>query len=405
MSGRTLHEAIVHVDSDLRVSGTPTDFQVSLDRPLNHVRKVKVLNVQIPNTIKPFTNLAVRFSIDEELFEHKTLHPRGFFDGSADNIRRSSGNVTAGFGIVGTVTPIIAYLTGNFNQDSHFADLAKSLLLALNTKSATVASLRTNVIFPIAPLLQAHYFLGSVSANSTTYNAGGELTQPIEQRYLLRTLQAGGVVYATANAFTPKFAVGIDRNGKTVIYSNCVIRLRPIDYGTVAAGTLEAATAAEGIKTQTAAQSLMANMGFDIKVNDPGVHEFTPIDRKGTGTTTFFSYQGDVVDGFVYPYKLTSEFPAEFATKRYVYIASPTFALHTQETAISHPSHQILCKVPLGDYGTIPNLDQDHFTTHPVNMQALTTIAVRILGPDGLEPDVQDISTINFSLKLWYFGR
>ena len=425
MSGKAKHlrparyQATIHVDSDFSVDpDNPTRFEVKLDHALHGVRIIKLHDVTIPMTSPPIDPAqAVQFTVDEERFT-RAQHPRfnfipgvkGVDDGEATS--RGEGWVPGGSTVdtTSTSTPINFSIGGNFNIDDHYRELGDAFQRALYDHDSAVdpapvptSNIYTNVsaLDPTIGVSLVNYWK-KTDISTGLGNQHQELTYPLEQFSSSATFPDTTV--AAIDTFIPRVVVRINRDHKTEIYTNFILRLRPLRYGNPA----EALTQFPGLgAAEDGVGSLIQLMGFDITKQDPGVHEFLPIDRTvpGAAARTYFWTSGVTINGIAYPYRLTSEFPAEFQTERYLFVTAPTIDLNTLESNQNISSHNILARVPLTNYGTVPTFNPTMFHEHVVNINTLDALVIELKSPDGSTPNLQDVKGVSLTLRIWYDGQ
>ena len=374
----SIYQSVFHLDSDFSIDQDPSRFELKLDRTLHNVRIIKVHDLTFPQMVAPFQNQIIRFTADEESYARPT-HPRVAFSEVAK--------------VAGTnLSPISATLTGNFSEPSHYTDIAYEMLRALHREP--VDAIRDFVANPTAANLATHHWSLADPTSVVDPDQHNNAVENAVNVFHNSSVNSVEPLVSTAGqqaqlpAFVPRIFIQINREGKTEIYSNFILRLRPIAY--------------DG-NPAVADTNLMNIMGFDIKQNDPGTHDFLPIIRR-LGDQTF-GMKGFVFMGQIYPYRLTSDFPAEFQSKRYFYITTPALQLNTQDSSPDNPSHNVLCKIPITNYGTISSFTSEVFHEHHVDINALDSVLIEVKNPDGTTPDLQDVKGLSLSLRIWYDGQ
>ncbi len=383
MSGRrrqlrpSIYQNTFHLDSDFATDENPARFELKLERTLHNIRIMRVHDVTFPQMISPFEDRVIRFTADEETYDKDLgVHPRT----QLTDATRSAGT---------DLSPITATLSGNFSDPSHYDDIAYEMLRALHRN--TENTIRDNVANPVDT--KRHYLISDTltvpDPDVHTRTGPDEVTNPFFNTSIDSKTSAVNAAGAFVDAvkFVPKIHIQINREQKTEIYSNFLLRLRPVAY--------------DG-NDEVVEDNLMNIMGFN-RVNDPGVHEFLPILR-GDGAQTY-GFKGFTINGETYTYRLTSENPAEFQTNRYFYITTPTINLNTQDGAPFRSSGNVLCKIPITEYGSISNFSSERFHEHHVDINALDSVLIEVKNADGTTPDLQQVKGLSLTLRLWYDGQ
>lgn len=366
----------IYADSDFSTDPTnPGRFEIKLDNAIHNARKVQLHDFSMPNTLTSLDNAGLRLSIDEEVYARDTSPTAGLV-----NAARIAGT---------TETSVEVLASGNYSVDEHYTRLARAIENAIHVAGGTIDSRVARPDTTVAPFTTNYW------RRSDTVTVG-EAVNPLEQRTVgATTYNAAGAVI-NKDVFCPRVEITINKDNKTEIYSNFVLRLRPQAY----AGDLIYDNAGHTLGIDT----LMDIMGFDTTKQDPGIHEFIPIARLTTTTTTMCR-NGEIVSGFEFPYRLTSENVAEFATQRYVMITTPLLNLNTHESIRSRSSHNVLARVPLTNYGSIPTYGSDFFHEHHVDVTVMDTVTIEIKNPDGSTPNFQGVEGVSLVLRVWYDGQ
>lgn len=368
------HYKDIHIDSDFSDTKNPGEFTMYLQNALHNVTTIKVHSMTMPQVTVPISNKELRFTMDEEKEPRATTgHPAIFSDpGPTDS----------------TVFSIT--VDGNFNTDLHYRLIGEQMVDAIHST------------------LPAYGFVNETSLATQFWRATPNLTNPATtpdpvtgetqsaplnqfDRYTPDDIGA-----TVEYNFVPRILVRINKDSKTEIYSNFKLRLRPAAYN--------------GEPDQNPATSLAETMGFTITdekgnlLDDPGVRTYLRVART-SGANTVVTDQGELIGGQYYFYKLTSEQPANFQPNRYLFITTPNISIRSQQANPTIYASNVLAKVPLTNYGTVPTFTKDTFTEHYVDVNDIDTIFIRILDEEGNIPDFQGVGGLSLHLRVWYLGN
>lgn len=370
----------VHIDSDFSDTKNPGEFTIQLQTSLHNVNSMGLHSLTMPSVIVPIQNKTIRWTMDEEK-EARTVN------GYPSIFTASPGPTTC--------TVFETTVTGNFSNESHYRSIGRQMSQAMHEQGPSIAILNENAGIGATNLWRGTpNFVDTATANDPLTGEAGH--EPLNQFDSFTPVNVSAVEEYT---FVPRIYVRINKDSKTEILSNFKLRLRPAAYN--------------GEPDQVADNSLLKTMGFTIEdsngnlIDDPGVRSYRPQARlspTGSGETILID-EGTYIDGQAYFYMLTSENTANFQPHRYLFVTTPNIFIHSQQSNPIIYGHNVLAKVPVTNYGTVPTFTKDAFTDHFVDTNDISSIYIKIIDEDGNVPDFQNIGGLSMHLRIWYSGQ
>ncbi len=367
----------IHIDSDFSDTKDPGQFTINLQNSLHNVTTMAVHSVTLPQVIPPLNTKVLRWTIDEEK-DARPSYPSVFDDpGAADK------------------TVFTASVSGNFSTDQQYRRIGEAMVDAMQGQLPSIG-----LVHETTGIGATNFWRSTPNVVDTAGGAdpvSGETGhEPLNQFDTYTPVNVGGV---TEYNFVPRIIVRINKDSKTDIYSNFKLRLRPAAYN--------------GEVDQNPATSLAETMGFTITdasgnlLDDPGVRTYLRQAKNSLSVPahTVITDQGELINGQYYFYKLTSEKPANFQPDRYLFVTTPNIFIRSQQSNPIIYGHNVIAKLPLTNYGTVPTFTKDTFTEHYIDVNDITTIFIRIIDESGNEPDFQEVGGFSMHLRIWYDGQ
>lgn len=375
----TLEYRDIHIDSDFSDTKDPGNFTIQLQNSIRNVTSVGVHTLTFPQVTIPFPSKTLRWTMDEEKDSRASVgHPAIYSSpGPSD------------------CTVFTTTFGGNFNSDLHYKTIGDKMVKTMHSQSPAISSLHETTGISTTNLWRATP--STVDTASVNDPVSGEAAQtgPLNQFDPVTPVDIGATVEYN---FTPRITVRINKDSKTEIYSNFKLRLRPAAYN--------------GLGDQKITESMAETMGFTITtpsgtlIDDPGVRTYLRQARLSPTASgeTYVSNLGEYINGQYYYYKLTSEQPANFQPNRYLFVTTPNIFIRSQQSNPVIFGHNVLCKIPLTDYGTVATFTKDTFVDHRVDVNDIDTIYIRLIDEEGVVPDFQGVGGLSFQLRIWYEG-
>lgn len=372
----------IHIDSDFSDTKNPSQFTINLQNSLHNVTTLAVHSVTLPQVIPPLTTKELRWTIDEE----KDLNQSGVADGYP-SIFLDPGAADK--------TVFTTSVSGNFSTDQQYRRISEAMVDAMQDQLPSIG-----LVHETTGIGATNFWRATPNGATTALGADpvSEETghEPLNQFDAYTPVNVGGV--AEYN-FVPRIIVRINKDSKTDIYSNFKLRLRPAAYN--------------GSADQDPDTSLAETMGFTITndsgalIDDPGVRTYLRQAKNSisVGANTVITDQGELINGQYYFYKLTSEKPANFQPDRYLFVTTPNIFIRSQQSNPIIYGHNVIAKLPLTNYGTVPTFTKDTFTEHYIDVNDITTIFIRIIDEAGNEPDFQEVGGFSMHVRIWYDGQ
>jgi len=115
-----------------------------------------------------------------------------------------------------------------------------------------------------------------------------------------------------------------------------------------------------------------------------------------------FKYENKSGAAIIGEKKITSDYVSSLQGETYINIYC-NVDLNSSHTNASRDRKNVLCQVPVTDYGTAIQVNKLNFTTMNVDINNLKRLSFVLEFPDGTKPKLDPNQHIGLQLKVWYY--